>query len=203
MKQYTQLPDFRTQWGWRRRFLYELLRCYAQRFQGAQWEATQVPAQGAAILACNHLSVIDPILLIVSNQRMISFLVAMEYYAIPWLRPILDLGGSIPVRRDGHDLFALRQAKRNLDAGRVLGLFPEGGIGRSDLQKGLAWLVQNTGAPVVPARVLGVQQYATDWQTWLTRQHPRLRYGVPLHFHRDTCAEEILGATRSAIATLA
>jgi len=162
-----------------------------------------LPATGAAILACNHLSVLDPLLLIASNRRIISFLVAQEYYDQAWLRPLLDLTACIPVRRDRRDLRALLQARRLLRAGHVLGIFPAGGIDREGMQKGLAWLVQETSAPVVPARILGVRQYPSDLRTWLWRQHPVLRYGIPLHFHPNADAAEILGATRSAIATLA
>ena len=177
--------------------------CYVQQYQGGHWDACTVPSSGPAIIACNHLSVLDPLLLVASNHRLISFLVAQEYYELRWLRPWLDRSACIPVRRDGRDLRGLLQARRLLQAGRVLGIFPEGGIAREGMQKGLAWLVRASGAPVVPARVLAVRQYPSDWQTWLRRQHPVLRYGVPLHFHPDADADEILGATRSAIATLA
>ncbi|MEY2342495.1 lysophospholipid acyltransferase family protein [Acidithiobacillus sp. IBUN Pt1247-S3] len=174
-----------------------------QQYQGGRWDASTVPSSGPAIIACNHLSVLDPLLLVASNQRLISFLIAQEYYDLRWLRPWLERSACIPVRRDGRDLRGLLQARRLLQAGRVLGIFPEGGIAREGMQKGLAWLVRESAAPVVPARVLAVRQYPSDWQTWLRRQHPVLRYGVPLHFHPDADAAEILGATRSAIATLA
>ncbi|WP_308389516.1 lysophospholipid acyltransferase family protein [Acidithiobacillus sp. AMEEHan] len=190
-------------WTVLQRALHRGIVCYARRYQGSHWDASTVPASGAAIIACNHLSVLDPLLLIASNQRLISFLVAQEYYDLRWLRPWLDLSACIPVRRDGRDLRALLQARRLLQNGRVLGIFPEGGIARGGMEKGLAWLVRESAAPVVPARILGVRQYSSDWQTWLRRQHPVLRYGVPLHFHPDADAGEILGATRSAITTLA
>lgn len=195
--------DQSSDWTFSQRAAHRGILCYARQYQGGHWDASTVPASGAAIIACNHLSVLDPLLLIASNQRLISFLVAQEYYDLRWLRPWLDLSACIPVRRDGRDLRALLQARRQLQAGRVLGIFPEGGIAREGMEKGLAWLVRESAAPVVPARVLGVRQHSSDWQTWLRRQHPVLRYGVPLHFHPDADAGEILGATRSAITTLA
>ncbi|MCY0872807.1 MAG: lysophospholipid acyltransferase family protein [Acidithiobacillus caldus] len=176
---------------------------YARWYQAATWEPSTVPDTGAVILACNHLSVLDPLLLIASNRRVVSFLVAREYYESRWLRPFLDLIHCIPVKRDGRDLRALRAAAQVLAAQRVLGIFPEGGIARSDVRRGLGWLVRESGAAVVPAKVMGVHQYPSDWRTWATRQRPRLRYGVPLHFLERAEPSEILGATMSAIATLA
>jgi len=149
------------------------------------------------------VSVIDPLLLIASNRRVVSFLVAREYYEMRWLRPFLDLIHCIPVKRDGHDLAALRAAARVLAAQRVLGIFPEGGIARSDIRRGLGWLVRESGAAVVPAKIVGARQYRSDWHTWAARQRPCLRYGVPLHFLEQAQPSEILGATMSAIATLA
>ncbi|MDA8114912.1 MAG: lysophospholipid acyltransferase family protein, partial [Acidithiobacillus sp.] len=134
---------------------------------------------------------------------MISFLVAQEYYDKAWMRRLLEQTYSIPVRRDRRDVGALLQARRLLEDGRVLGIFPEGGINRDQTQKGLAWLVRESAAPVVPAHISGARQRRSDLATWLHRQRPLLRYGVPLHFHRDASAAEVLGATMSAIATLA
>lgn len=191
------------EWSRTQRALHALLMGYTRYYQGAHWESSTVPARGAAILVCNHVSVLDPLLLVASNQRVISFLVAQEYYDSPLMRPLLDQTYSIPVRRDGRDVKALLQARRVLADGRVLGVFPEGGINRSDIQKGVAWLVRESQAPVVPAHIGGVQQCHSDVMTWLRRQHPLLRYGVPLHFHRDADAADVLGATMSAIATLA
>ncbi|MBU2826351.1 1-acyl-sn-glycerol-3-phosphate acyltransferase, partial [Acidithiobacillus ferrooxidans] len=51
--------------------------------------------------------------------------------------------------------------------------------------------------------ISGARQGRSDFSTWVRRQRPLLRYGVPLHFHPDAQAAEVLGATMSAIATLA
>jgi 1-acyl-sn-glycerol-3-phosphate acyltransferase len=58
------------------------------------------------------------LLLIASNRRVVSFLVAREYYESRWLRPFLDLIHCIPVKRDGRDLRALRAAAQVLAAQR-------------------------------------------------------------------------------------
>ncbi|MBU2830468.1 MULTISPECIES: lysophospholipid acyltransferase family protein [Acidithiobacillus] len=195
--------DQATEWSFTQRGLHALLYGYTRFYQGGRWELSSIPATGPAILACNHVSVLDPLFLVASNSRMISFLVAQEYYDKAWMRRLLEQTYSIPVRRDRRDVGALLQARRLLEDGRVLGIFPEGGINRRQTQKGLAWLVRESAAPVVPAHISGARQGRSDLATWLHRQRPLLRYGVPLHFHRDADAAEVLGATMSAIATLA
>ncbi len=203
MGQPSAVADQATEWSFTQRGLHALLYGYTRFYQGGHWEPSSVPETGPAILACNHVSVLDPLFLVASNRRMISFLVAQEYYDKAWMRRLLEQTYSIPVRRDRRDVGALLQARRLLEDGRVLGIFPEGGINRDQTQKGLAWLVRESAAPVVPAHISGARQRRSDLATWLHRQRPLLRYGVPLHFHRDASAAEVLGATMSAIATLA
>ncbi|MEY2334531.1 lysophospholipid acyltransferase family protein [Acidithiobacillus ferrianus] len=203
MLQASAVADQLSEGSFSQRSLHTLLYGYVRYYQGARWEPSSVPVSGPAILVCNHVSVLDPLLLVASNHRVISFLVAQEYYDNALMRQLLEQTYSIPVRRDRRDVRALLQARRVLEDGRVLGLFPEGGIRRDQIQKGVAWLVQESAAPVVPAHVSGARQGQSDLATWLRRQRPLLRYGVPLHFHRNADAAEVLGATMSAIATLA
>ena len=203
MLQASAVADQLSEGSFSQRSLHTLLYGYVRYYQGARWEPSSVPVSGPAILVCNHVSVLDPLLLVASNHRVISFLVAQEYYDNALMRQLLEQTYSIPVRRDRRDVRALLQARRVLEDGRVLGLFPEGGIRRDQIQKGVAWLVQESAAPVVPAHVSGARQGQSDLGTWLRRQRPLLRYGVPLHFHRNADAAEVLGATMSAIATLA
>ena len=203
MGQPSVVADLATEWSFTQRGLHALLYGYTRFYQGGRWERSSVPETGPAILACNHVSVLDPLFLVASNQRIISFLVAQEYYDNAWMRRLLEQTYSIPVRRDRRDVRALLQARRMLEEGRVLGIFPEGGINREETQKGIAWLVRESAAPVVPAHISGARQGRSDFSTWVRRQRPLLRYGVPLHFHPDAQAAEVLGATMSAIATLA
>lgn len=199
-----RLPDRADYWpGWAK-LLHGAMRAYARYWQGAYLGRSTVPTGGPAILACNHVSVLDPVLLIASNQRIISFIVAQEYYDQPLLRPLLDAVGCIPVRRDGHDRAALLKARQVLWEGRVLGLFPEGGIGRdaAAAREGIAWLVQQTEAPVIPARITCARQIGGDLRTYLTRQRPYLRYGPQLRLKKEMNRQEILLEVMAAIEAL-
>src|SRR5258708_3992583 len=88
----------------------------------------RIPRRGAAILVCNHLSGLDPMLIQSASQRLVTWMMAREYYdlkALTWLYKLVE---AIPVERSGRDLPATRAALRALAHGRVLGVFPEGKI---------------------------------------------------------------------------
>ena len=115
-----------------------------------------LPATGPAILISNHTSTVDPLFLQCASRRVISFLMAREYYDIKLLRLILDLNKPILVNRTGRDTAAMKATLRALGEGRVVGIFPEGGIhldadtlGKA--KPGTAMLALLTRVPVIPA----------------------------------------------------
>src|SRR5438067_4925558 len=87
--------------------------------------------KGPAILVSNHTCSADPSFLTAGCGRVLSFLIAREYYDIPFLRRLLDYMGCVPVVRAGCDVAAVRTALRRLEEGRVVCVFPEGGLGNA------------------------------------------------------------------------
>ena len=117
-----------------------------------------LPRHGPAILISNHTSPADPFFLQCASRRLILFLMAREYYDIKFLRPIFDLGETILVNRTGRDTAAMKATLRALRQGRVIGIFPEGGIHLDphtlgDAKPGAALLALLTRAPVIPALI--------------------------------------------------
>ena len=115
-----------------------------------------LPSNGAAILISNHTCTADPLFLLCATRRMISFLMAREYYAIRLLQPIFNLNRTILVNRTGRDTAAIKATLRALGEGRVVGIFPEGGINLDaqrlrEAKSGTAMLALLTRAPVIPA----------------------------------------------------
>ncbi|MFC7406623.1 lysophospholipid acyltransferase family protein [Georgenia alba] len=121
--------------------------------------AENLPASGPAIVASNHTGIIDGPLLHGALPRGSHILVKQEFFDSP-LGFLMTLSGQIPVdRRSGRA--ALAVAKQMLEEGRVVGIFPEGTRGRGDVasvRAGVAWLAVQSGAPVVPAAILGTRQ---------------------------------------------
>lgn len=124
----------------------------------------RIPAAGPAILACNHISVLDPVILALAvsgRGRTVRFLAGAEFFDKPFVGPALRRTRQIPIRRGAGDLRALEEAAGVIAAGALAGIFPEGRMGVGDAlqpgQKGVARMALAAGVPVVPVGIWGPQ----------------------------------------------
>lgn len=149
-------------------------------------EPSQLPLVGPGILICNHVNFLDPILIQAHVTRTITWMMAREYYDMPVLGRIFQTVEAIPVDRDGRDVSATRAAMRALDEGRILGLFPEGGLQEpgaralKPFQPGVGMLALRSAAPVYPAYIDGTHRGKSFAQACLLRQHAVLAFGEAL-----------------------
>lgn len=130
--------------------------------------AANVPAQGPAIIAFNHVSVIDgPAVGIVvarKRRRESRFLVAAEVFRQRVAGRILRSFDQIPIRRGQGDIDAIEEAVRTVSAGAIAAIAPEGRVnddGASEMQRfhrGVARLALATTAPVIPVGIWGTQE---------------------------------------------
>ena len=145
-----------------------------------------LPRTGACIVVANHRSGADPMVVARSSRRWIWFLMAREYYEkFEWFFSRI---GCIPVKRDGNDLASTRQALKALKNGRVIGIFPQGGIIENDddidfSKAGVALLASRTGAPVIPMFIAGSPMHDNVFKaTLLIPSRSRVYCGKPLEF---------------------
>lgn len=118
----------------------------------------EIPRDGPLILAANHISNADPVILgawlTKRLGRRIHWLGKKEMFDWPFVGWLARNGGVVPVDRGGADVEAFRQAQRVLEEGHVLMIFPEGTRSPTgQLQRpkdGLAMLALRSGAPIVP-----------------------------------------------------
>lgn len=138
--------------------LYHL--AFRMRYEGLE----HIPASGPAVLAANHISALDPIALglaVHRRRRVMQWVTAAEFFDKPVLGRLLGSLQQIPLRRGERDLGALEEAVRALEAGGLLGIYPEGRVhsgpellrGRT----GVGRIVLASGAPVVPVGMWGPQ----------------------------------------------
>src|SRR5690606_35888516 len=103
-----------------------------------------IPAAGPAIIACNHVSYLDPPLLGSALSRPVRFLGKYELFTIPALGAFLRSVQCLPVRRGSLDIRAVRASLAVLRRGEVLGIFPEGTryklAGLRPFYQGVGWL---------------------------------------------------------------
>jgi len=115
---------------------------------------------GPAVIAANHFSHLDPVVVSAAVRRTVRYLAVDELYGnsrvfdrlTTWL-------GAIPMTRTGIPLGPLRLALAELAAGGSVGLFPEGvrvwAWGEHEAKRGAAWLARRAGVPLVPVAVSG------------------------------------------------
>lgn len=121
--------------------------------------ADQVPADGAVILAANHLGFLDVPVLAAACPRPVRTLAPDELF-VPPLDRMSSAAGQISLRGDGADVAALRLAREVLAAGEAVAVFPEAqrGDGRvARIRHEAAYLALRSGAPVVPVALLGTR----------------------------------------------
>lgn len=149
-------------------------------------ERDPLPAEGPAILICNHTCGIDHMLLQASTRRALGFLIAKELYDVPLYHPFCKLIGCIPVKRDGRDLAATRAALRALHEGRVVPIFPEGHIiptsGRElgEGKPGVSFFAVTARVPVIPAYICGTPESNQVGRSLRTPSHSRVVFGPPV-----------------------
>ena len=122
---------------------------------------TPLPATGPAIVVANHVSGLDPFLLLAACKRPLRFLVAREEYERPILNWLFRASGCIPVDRVGRPEKALREALRALQQGEAIAIFPHGRILLDDelphkIKGGVARLAIWSEATIYPVRIDGV-----------------------------------------------
>ena len=132
------------------------------------------PPHGPYIIAGNHRGIMEALLMMVAAPREIEIIGAGDIPLDRRYRYFAHLYGYIPYRRGQLDRAALRKAQAVLQAGGVVGIFPEGGIwqaARSSAHRGVSWLSMTTGAAVVPVGFGGVSEAV---HRTVTLRFPRL-----------------------------
>jgi 1-acyl-sn-glycerol-3-phosphate acyltransferase len=154
-----------------------------------------LPAHGPAILASNHLAVVDSFYLPLMIPRRMYFLAKSEYFTGTgfkgaFQRWFFSSTGQIPIDRTGADAAAgaLDAARRQLDKGDLMGMYPEGTRspdGRLYKGKtGLARLALETGVPVIPVAMVGTSDLNPPGTVIPRFAHVEVRIGEPLDFSR-------------------
>ncbi len=130
---------------------------------GVEGALDEIPREGPVIIAANHASNLDAVVLgswlIPRIGRRLQWLGKKELFAWPVIGFLASHGGVHPVDRSRADVEAYRLAKRILDEGHVLFVFPEGTRSRDGVlqegRDGVASLALRTGAPIVPVGIAG------------------------------------------------
>jgi 1-acyl-sn-glycerol-3-phosphate acyltransferase len=157
--------------------------------------AANVPSEGPAILASNHLSYADWLFMPLTLPRRVTFVAKAEYFTSPGLkgwfqRKFFSGAGQVPIDRTGASAAedALSSARRILEQGELFGIYPEGTRSHDGRlyrgKTGVARLALETKVPVIPVAVLGTDVVAPPGKKFGTLTRPCVRFGKPLDFSR-------------------
>jgi 1-acyl-sn-glycerol-3-phosphate acyltransferase len=118
-----------------------------------------VPRTGGALIASNHQSYLDPILVGVKLPRQLSFIAKSGLFKNRLFAWYISALGAFPIRQGAGDVGAMKESIRRVQEGHVLHIFPEGTrtlTGELDeIQPGIELLVRRAGVPVIPTAIAG------------------------------------------------
>ncbi|SED55963.1 1-acyl-sn-glycerol-3-phosphate acyltransferase [Streptomyces sp. TLI_105] len=156
-----------------------------------------IPAEGPAILASNHLSFSDSFFLPAVLDRKVTFIAKAEYFTTPGVKGKLTAAffkgvGQLPVDRSGArgaGEAAIKAGIEVIEGGGLFGIYPEGTRspdGRLYRGKpgGLARVALATGAPVIPVAMIDTEKIQPPGKVVPKLMRPGIRIGKPLDFTR-------------------
>ncbi len=117
-----------------------------------------VPRSGPLIVACNHISFLDPPVMGSFCPRQIYYMAKKELFDIPVFGAAIASVGAYPVDREGSAAAAIKRSVEVLRRGDCIGIFPEGGRNQDGVKvasQGVALLASLGRAPVLPAAIVG------------------------------------------------
>lgn len=178
--------------GWRRRiFRFGLWNVIFRFWFQMHVEGLEnVPSAGPTIMMVNHISVIDPAVMIsfAPSGRDIVPLAKMEAFSQPMIRYFVRHWGAIPVARGETDTRALKAALYHIRAGDVVLLFAEGTRNREGMrqgEEGSAYLALKTDAIVVPVALWGTRGFPASLWTDFRTTPVHVRFGEPFRFKNE------------------
>jgi 1-acyl-sn-glycerol-3-phosphate acyltransferase len=136
-----------------------------------------VPDEGAALVVCNHVSFMDPLILMANVRRPMRFVMYYKIYNLPILRFVFRTAKAIPIAGRNEDPALMERAFELVDEalanGEVVCIFPEGGITRDgtiqNFRPGVDRILARRPVPVVPLALRGM------WGSIFSRRDSALR----------------------------
>lgn len=168
---------------------------------------SRIPRKGAVVVAANHFSFIDPLLLGMAMPRRVWFAMSRAVFETPGIRLVTRLLDVIPVSQGEAFLpSSARKILTVLHKGGCLGIFPEGGRSRTgtllEAQPGAGLFARRAKAPLVPVAIAGTRE---AWPAGLLLPRPKkvhLFVGEPIPWDAEPTAEALAARVRRELEAL-
>jgi 1-acyl-sn-glycerol-3-phosphate acyltransferase len=163
-----------------------------------------LPVKGPAVVVCNHVSYIDPLILSACIPRPMRFVMWYKIFQIPLLNFIFRTGKAIPIAGARENVEIMNEAFEKVDAelaaGSIVCIFPEGGITRDGeiarFRPGIEKIIERRPVPVIPASL------GRLWGSWFSRRRDgglrripgRFFARIPVRFGKPVPPSEVTAA---------
>ena len=160
-----------------------------------------LPAKGPAVVVCNHVSYIDPLILSACIPRPMRFVMWYKIFQMPFMSFIFRTAKAIPIAGAREDVEIMNEAFEKVDAelaaGSIVCIFPEGGITRDGeiarFRPGIEKIIERRPVPVIPASL------GRLWGSWFSRRRDggirkipgRLFARIPVRFGKPVPPSEV------------
>ncbi len=168
-----------------------------------------LPEEGGALLAPNHVSWLDGVLLLMTSSRPVRMVVWAGNFKNPWLLWLARQWGAILITpRPKAIIAALKTATEALNDGEIVCIFPEGGITRSgqlqSFKQGIMRVIKGTDAPVIPVYLdeLWGSIFSFEGGRFFNKWPKRWPYPVSIHFGKPLAKPQDVHEIRQAVSEL-
>jgi len=169
--------------------------------------AEHIPKESGYVLASNHLSNLDPMILGIASGRRLSYFAKASLFKSKFFSTILPLVGAFPARRGIADPSSIRESIRRLNIKQGLVMFPQGGrqigvIDPENAKPGVGMIAAKAGVPIVPAYICGSNKAMAPKSKLIKPARVTVYFGSPIHIKQGESYRETAYAVMEAIKEL-
>ena len=145
--------------------IYFILYPYFKIFYKAKIEGREnIPQNESFIVAANHLSYLDPVIVSLAVKRPIAYMAKKELFEIPILKETIDFYGAFAVNREKVEVSTIKTAKAVISTKKwIMAMFPQGGRENpgkiTKITPGFAYIAKMTNAKILPVSIVGSHEY--------------------------------------------
>ncbi|MCM8757913.1 MAG: 1-acyl-sn-glycerol-3-phosphate acyltransferase [Candidatus Omnitrophica bacterium] len=147
-----------------------------------------IPKKGAFILASNHLSYLDPIVLGVACPRRLNFMARDDLFSIPVFSSLIRFLGAFPIKRYSADISSFKEAFKRLKRGNPIVVFPQGRRVFSDepysALPGIGFLAVKSNVSVIPSYIKGTDEALPINAKFIRLKPIRVTFGKEIYIER-------------------
>ena len=165
-----------------------------------------LPQQNGFIIATNHLSNLDPMIVGLASGRRLGYVAKESLFKNKFFSFILYQVGAFPIKRDSADIGAIKEAIRRLKAGENIVIFPEGTRktkdGEKKVQAGVGLLAAKSGSMIIPAFIKDSDKVLAAGARFIKPGRISVVFGKPSAFASQDSYDSIAHKTMQEINAL-